>query len=279
MWDRCKLKEMGKQNFKKSYLAAFVVSLIFMLVSGGIGGGRSNSTNGHNNLYETNTILDKAEPMVSAMSGSFESLSMGKAIMHSIDGVFKNSFFLAVVSISVIITISVVLFLRLPMEVGKNRFFMENINEKPQISTILYSYKEGRLKNTVWTMAFRDVFILLWTFLLIIPGIVKGFEYFAVPYILAENPNLPRQRVFDLSKEMTKGHKMDLFILNLSFIGWFILNAVTFNLSALFYVNPYLNATLAQAYEFLRQKALYNNFADISELPGFLEQNNNLFFS
>ena len=100
----------------------------------------------------------------------------------------------------------------------------------------------------------RDIFIFLWTLLLIVPGIVKSYEYRMVPYVLAENPDLSREEAFALSKRMMDGDKMNAFILDLSFIGWAILTILTFGLVGIFYYQPYLALTDAALYQTLKKK-------------------------
>ena len=76
-------------------------------------------------------------------------------------------------------------------------------------------------------------------------------------------------RVFELSREMTMNEKMDMFVLNLSFIPWSILSACTCGLAGIFWVNPYMSATEAELYAVLRQKVQDSGFSDRYELPGF----------
>lgn len=118
------------------------------------------------------------------------------------------------------------------------------------------------------TGLFKWLFTLLWSLLFLIPGIIRSFGYFAVPYILAENPNLDHSRALQLSLQMTKGYKWDIFVLELSFLGWFLLSGISFNIAGIFYVNPYYQATLAEAYRFLRENAMANGYTNRSELPG-----------
>lgn len=95
------------------------------------------------------------------------------------------------------------------------------------------------------------IFTALWSLLLVVPGIIKGLSYSQAPYILAENPQMDIMECIDASKQIMDGHKMDLFLLQLSFIGWFFLCSLTFGI-ALIYVNPYYNATVANFYEALK---------------------------
>ncbi|HMA58988.1 MAG TPA: DUF975 family protein, partial [Halanaerobiales bacterium] len=101
--------------------------------------------------------------------------------------------------------------------------------------------------------------------LLIIPGIIKYYAYRLVPYLLAENPDLGHKRAIQLSQDMMKDEKLKVFILDLSFLGWFILGALFFGIGVLF-VQPYYDATNAELYIKLRVKALNNNLTTEEEL-------------
>lgn len=91
---------------------------------------------------------------------------------------------------------------------------------------------------------------MLWTLLLIIPGIVKSYEYRLVPYILSEEPYLPSDEVISKSRDMTDGHKWDMFVLDLSFLGWHLLGYLFFGIGSIF-VHPYEQATYAKLYDTL----------------------------
>ncbi len=93
--------------------------------------------------------------------------------------------------------------------------------------------------------------IFAWSLLLIIPGIVKGMAYAMAPYILAEHPHMSVWDALEESENMMRGHKMELFILQLSFFGWYLLSALTFGIGLLF-VRTYMQATMAIFYVSLR---------------------------
>ena len=76
-----------------------------------------------------------------------------------------------------------------------------------------------------------------------------------IPYILAENPRISRKRAFEISKNMMDGEKWNAFVLDLSFIGWILLSAITCGIVGIFYVNPYREATFAELYAFNKAKA------------------------
>ena len=89
--------------------------------------------------------------------------------------------------------------------------------------------------------------------LFVIPGIIKGYEYRMVSYILADQPELSRKEAFQLSKQMMKGQKWNAFVLDLSFIGWYLLCLVTCGIAGIFYVYPYVFATDAELYLALKR--------------------------
>ena len=95
------------------------------------------------------------------------------------------------------------------------------------------------------------VFTFLWSLLLFIPGIIKRYAYSQAMYIIAENPNLGGREALKLSEEMMKGHKMELFVLELSFLGWHLLGAMTFFIGYI-WIAPYINATMANYYNYVK---------------------------
>ncbi|MDR0930897.1 MAG: DUF975 family protein [Clostridiales bacterium] len=92
-----------------------------------------------------------------------------------------------------------------------------------------------------------NIFILLWTMLLIIPGIIKSIEYSQAQFILADDPTIAPIEAINESKKMMYGNKMKYFLLNLSFIGWGILTVITFGIAAI-WVGPYMQTALAEFY-------------------------------
>ena len=152
-----------------------------------------------------------------------------------------------------VLALALRIFLLRPLEVGCRRYFLEDIIRPAELDCLKAGFS-GNYRNVVWVMFCRDVFIFLWTLLLIVPGIVKSYEYRMVPYVLAENPDLSREEAFALSKRMMDGDKMNAFILDLSFIGWAILTILTCGLVGIFYYQPYLALTDAALYQTLKKK-------------------------
>jgi len=93
----------------------------------------------------------------------------------------------------------------------------------------------------------RSLYSFLWGLLFIIPGFVKSYSYAMTPFIMADHPNLTASQAIRRSQELMNGYKLELFVLRLTFIGWDILAAMTFNLGHLV-LNPYKNAAEAAFY-------------------------------
>lgn len=146
------------------------------------------------------------------------------------------------------------------LKMGGYRFFILNQTAQPGIGTLLDGFRSGHYVNIVLAMFLRDLFTALWSLLLVVPGIVKHYEYLMVPYIIAENPAMDYKEAFQISKQMMDGEKMEAFIMDLSFLGWYLLSAVTCGLLAIFYVNPYVQASFAEMYTFNKQKAYQEGY-------------------
>ena len=95
------------------------------------------------------------------------------------------------------------------------------------------------------------LFTFLWSLLFIIPGIIKSISYSMSMFILAENKGKSALDCINESKQMTEGHKAELFVLALSFIGWILLGSLTLGI-AYIWVIPYMEATFANAYQSLK---------------------------
>ena len=280
MWDRGEIKKLGKASFKQAYGTAVAVCLILTIIGGIF------SFTGER-IGKTQYPLEVQEVLAEYTYGFFDftsdaviyTLPLGSQSAIDIDGIDQiPSLVRSGASGSAIIVMLFVflvgLILRLvlfvPLSIGSNRFFMElRENKSTPLDTILYIYKQGKLGNAALIMFLMFLYTSLWTLLLIVPGIIKSYEYRMIPYILCENPGIEPKRAFKLSKEMMAENKMDTFILDLSFIGWGLLSFFTLGLLNIFFLNPYFFATHAELYAALREDVLNRNIADTKDFPGF----------
>ncbi len=147
------------------------------------------------------------------------------------------------------------MFIRNVLIVGQARFFLENRNyKKTNFKRIFMPYKVKKIKNISFTMMVKTIQEWLW-YLTIIGGIIKHYSYALVPYILAENPSIPRKEAIKLSREMMYGYKWQLFKLDVSFMGWYILDILSFNLTGIIFTSPYKMCCMADVYMQIRKKA------------------------
>ena len=97
------------------------------------------------------------------------------------------------------------------------------------------------------------LFVSLWMILLIIPGLIMAYAYSMAVYVANDNPELSAMDAIKKSRELMRGHKWDLFVLDLSFIGWILLCCFTCGLG-FFFLAPYIEMAHAEFYRELTDK-------------------------
>ena len=108
--------------------------------------------------------------------------------------------------------------------------------EEATVETLFEPFQNfGHVLGGYWYMV---LFIFLWSLLLFIPGIIKAIAYQMAPYILMDQPDIPATEALEKSMDMTDGHKWEIFVFDLSFLGWFLLAALTLDIVGFLYVFP-----------------------------------------
>ena len=163
------------------------------------------------------------------------------------------------------------LFLVLPIEFGFTIAFLLFIRgEKEEMINNMF----GEFKNYVRALVvplLTIVFTFLWTLLFIIPGIIKAYSYAMTFFIAKDHPDLSADDCIEESMKMMDGHKWDLFLLDLSFIGWALL-CIIFTLGIGFlWLRPYVRTSHAIFYKELRAE-LYPEMEDVDAT--IIEENN-----
>lgn len=254
MWTRKALKDNAKAALSRNYWPAVAVSLIIAILGGSGGGGAS---------YSFRSSDQGADIQSSLLQGNVD-VNVA-AIIAAMVAIF------AMIAIAMLIGCALQIFIVNPLLVGGERFFVINgiPEHKATVSELGFGFKDGRYLNMVKTIFLKGLFQWLWSLLLIIPGIVKGYEYRMIPYLLAENPKMDHHTAFAISKKMMNGEKWNAFVLDLSFIGWGILSLFTCGILSVFYVAPYINLTNAQLYMTLRSRLEADGSLAQYELNGF----------
>ena len=247
MWNRVELKERAKAAFTKNYWKCVLVALILSLITAGSSGASGNSGDSNNSGYYTD--YDYYDDGIS--------FHVGDLVSSAVTAIFA-----AVLGIFAIVSVVLGIFVFRPIEIGGCRFFIENAYENPGPGKLLYAFQSGYYGKMVLTMFLKELYTFLWSLLFIVPGIIKSYEYRMIPYLLADCPDMPREEAFAISKEMMYGIKMDAFILDMSFIGWNILAALSCGLVGLFWTVPYQNATNAELFLALKDQYFASRNAD-----------------
>ncbi len=144
-----------------------------------------------------------------------------------------------------------------PVLLGYTSYNMElGKGGTPGVGT-LFSLYQGNFGRAFSLVFFKNLFTALWTLLLLFPGVIAYYRYAMAEYLMVQNPNLSGREAIAKSKEMMRGHKAELFVLQLSFIGWAFLSVVTMGIGFL-WLMPYMEQAKTQFFFELSQNAVKN---------------------
>lgn len=273
MWTRAELKKQGKAAFKNNYWRCVLVAVILTACIGGVSAATGRSAY-QNYADETPTgaqaeqestgedidqLLEELEgedaeipSLKEALKDSGIELEATKPAQSS-SASAKGGILAAIASISLglsAVSFLVKMLLLNPVEVGCQSFFLKNLHEPASEKEIKNGFSQwGR---NIGAMLLSGIYLFLWSLLFIIPGLVKSYSYRMVPFILADDPACGAKEAITRSREMMNGHKWSAFVLDLSFIGWYLLSILTLGLLLIFWVNPYQYSTNAALYERLK---------------------------
>lgn len=299
------LKDNAKIALKRNFCLVMLVVLVAQFLgvtdvggsagySGGSGGSSYSDTNDDSNDWDDDLFDDSSDwdDGISFNDNGMQQMSHNDvaqvAPMSTIEdiataiGLMSVGFIVAIFVAVIVAAFIWSVFLTNPIQVGYRRFFMLNRSSQGKFVD-LFSAFCPKYMNIVKGMLTTNLIIFGWSLLFIIPGIIKSYQYFFVPFILCENPEISGERAREISKNMTDGYKFKIFVLGLSFIGWELL-AFLLSIPAalatccfmgigasLVYVplGGYVSATYAELYEERREYALCINIASSTELCGF----------
>lgn len=250
MWSRIELKTSARQILQKNYWGAVVVALVLAIAVGNMGLGGVLNLGSFKGSIESSQIANMNN---SVLNGGLGNYAYYNEIAQKIVEVVNSLSYMRVMII-LFLTLIIMLammaisaFVLAPLEIGCRKWMLKNRMDNPSYNEMAAGFGEGYL-NIAKIMFCRNLFIGLWSLLFIIPGIVKSYEYRMIPYLLAENPNMSMSEAFQRSKNMMYNNKMETFILDLSFIGWYFLVMVTCGILSIFFVRPYVYLTQTELY-------------------------------
>ena len=124
--------------------------------------------------------------------------------------------------------------------------------EQGAYADLAYLLQDWRFGLKLVVLSFViNLLVSLWSLLFIVPGVIKAISYSQAMMIMLENPNIDIMTAIKESQKMMNGHKMEYFILDLSFVPWLLLVAVTCGIASL-WVNPYMQITMVNYYYALK---------------------------
>lgn len=132
------------------------------------------------------------------------------------------------------------------IQVGYARFNLNLVDHHEPSFDVLFAYF-SYWKTMAAARLLRSLYILFWSLLFIVPGIIAGYSYAMTEYILSERPALTASEAIDRSKQMMAGNRWQLFCMQFSFIGWDILSSLTLGIGTL-WLRPYKQAATAAFY-------------------------------
>ena len=153
--------------------------------------------------------------------------------------------------------IGLVLFiLALPLTWGYQTLFLGAVRGGEATAKDMFEgYNKELFSRVLTTTLLYYVYVFLWSMLLLIPGCIKAYSYAMTPYILKDNPEMKNNAAIEESMRMMDGHKLELFLLDLSFIGWAILSILTCCIGFL-WLTPYMNMARVNFYEDLKKASV-----------------------
>lgn len=258
---RAELKRNSKEQIKGNLLKLFLCTLCFSMVSIAFFSNYiipilESSQNLNTNTYFTNNFILKFIDILSKSKPFFSIIAILSVIIHSAIGYSISKTFLDTVR---------------KKECTLKDFFKNIFNLTVIRQTLKLSILQG-IYILLWTLLFAIpeffiigfildsiapgasiAIILFFPLSLIITLAIVSIPYSMSYYILVDNPNMTSNEIIKESKRIMKGHGFDYFVLQLSFIGWILLSIITFGLAGI-YLAPYRNATLANFYEYIKNK-------------------------
>lgn len=222
MWTITEIKQIGRNAFKRNYWPCVGAGILLSILGAG-GSAAGSSQTASTDLATTFNQLSPDDRMV-AMIAVFSGLAL-------------ISLFLILFKI----------FVYNPLKVGCYHFYKRNVTDD---STGFGVIGEGfnNYGHTFVTLFLKDLFIVLWSLLLVVPGIIKAYSYRLVPFLVKDHPELSASQILALSSNLMQGNKGRAFLMDLSFIGWHLLGILTFGIGEVLWTTPYTASSDAALY-------------------------------
>lgn len=213
---------------------------------------------------DTGSVLGRSRGVFAEILNNLTSGNYLVSIAQGLGTIFKSGTAVAIVMIIIYLIFvffkdMLIKYVAIPVS---ERIALEGrIYRKVPIHRLMYLYDNRKWWNVSAVLLLERIYLFLWNFT-IVGGIIKRYSYYQISYIIAENPGISARRAVKLSRKMMDGHKWECFCLELSFLGWSVLNLFTFGLLGLFYYYPYKMAAFCEYYAYVRDAAIKNGIED-----------------
>ena len=229
MWTRKELKAKAKVEYKKNPWMSVLASLVLLTLSGAL-----------------NTYFVKGANNA-AIDQGYDSLA--NALIEG-----SAQFVIAVLTVmaaALLVGVALRIFVLNPLNASCTNFYVENSKqEKDDTKAIFKGVEKGTWFRLAVAIFMKRLICALWGLLLFVPGVVKGYQYRFVEFLIIENPDMKWNEAMKISKSMTDGQKANIFVLDLSFILWYALAGVPV---LGWFVLPYILQTDAELYLALKK--------------------------
>ena len=241
-------RQLGGNVFSNNWLLAAVIALIVTILSGGgagvisgLPGIRFGVTFNQNTFHPTDPgqFIEGFDPEQFFGGDSFVPVAT------------FSVFFVLLFVFLMVFAVAFASFVSGPLQMGQNLAHLKLVRGRGpvEVGDVFGGFRNGYLNNVLLTFM-RSLFIFLWSLLFIIPGIVKTYAWSMAFFVRLDHPDWNWKQCLDESDRLTKGHKGELFVLELSFLGWYIVGALCCGVGT-YWVVAYHQCTLANAYEWL----------------------------
>ena len=255
MWDRKELKAKGKAAYNANKVACIIAALILM-IAGGLGSGSttSPSVTVRNQLNNNDQVVESYDDSQSGNNAvtvevNGQDLDIGESD-NIVPVIAVSSVMLFLILIIGTVGLMVLALVLNPLHVGARKFFIQNASDpETKVDGMNVGSVFGKnYRDIVFSMLGTQLINLLWGLLLVIPGIYKAYCWRLVPFIIADEPDISGKEARARSASMMNGSKWASFVLDLSFIGWKLVGAITFGIVNIVFTNPYEAATDTELY-------------------------------
>lgn len=209
----------------------------------------------------------KLDTAAGVLASTINILSSGSVLTRVFDmitslvGADNVGAFIGILTVAAIISLIFFLIIRVIMVINSRIFLEGRVYDKISLRKVFYLTNTKRWFRVAGAMCTTYLINALW-FLTIVGGFIKYYEFYMVPYIIAENPSISGRTARKLSKEMMQGYKLKLLKVDLSLIPIYALSFITGGIFGIFFVNPYKRAIEAECYSYVRAELLAKEPAD-----------------